>query len=277
MIDMQTPLQFNQSNLQDFLDCPRRFELNVLNKTAWPAATANPMTALENSIHQGNRFHQLCQQYFTGIAVSQIQNTINDPVLLEMWEAFLPFASSLKDYQLVFEQLLHIPFNTHRLVAKYDLVVKMPDHFLILDWKTSTKKPPLPTIKDRVQTYLYPYILAMAGTEIFPSADIDPNNIKMCYWYPLADDPEIIFDYSDLEHNRVRSTIEEIIAQIQDFRKNAEPFPLTDNKSKCEYCSFRSLCDRGSHPGDFVLFVNSNEDDLIDYQVDFEQISELEF
>mgnify|MGYP007064289961 CR=1 FL=1 len=30
--------QFSQNNLQDYLDCARRFELRALRRLAWPAA-----------------------------------------------------------------------------------------------------------------------------------------------------------------------------------------------------------------------------------------------
>ena len=270
-------LQLNQSNLQNFLDCPRRFELIVLDNAAWPAATTNRMTALEHSIRQGNRFHQICQQFFTGINPSQILSSISDPVLLEMWEAFLPFASSLKGNQLFYEQLLYVPLNNHRLVAKYDLIVRQHDRYLIIDWKTSPKKPPPSAIAERVQTYLYPFIFTLSGTDLFNTKEIDPNSIKMCYWYPLSSEPEIIYDYSTAEHIQVKTKLETIIKQIENFRENDTPYPLTGDVSKCEYCSFRSLCDRGSRPGDFDIFEKFDEDELSDFQVDIEQISELEF
>ena len=47
--------------------------------------------------------------------------------------------------------------------------------------------------------------------------------------------------------------------------------------SKCQFCSYRSLCDRGSRPGDFELFSDLDEIEGIDFQLDIEQVSELEF
>ena len=102
MDNKTSSLQLNQSNLQDYLDCPRRFELNVLQDKSWPAATTRPLSAIEHSIHQGNRFHQICQQYFTGISPSLIRKSLNDPVLVEMWDAFVPYAKSLQGNQIYY-------------------------------------------------------------------------------------------------------------------------------------------------------------------------------
>lgn len=270
-------LQLNQSNLQDFLNCPRRFELNVLRDNSWPAATTRPLSAIEHSIHQGNRFHKICQQYFTGISPSLIRKSLNDPVLLEMWDAFIPYANSLKEYQIYFEQMLYVPFLTHRLTAKFDLIVRLHEKYLIIDWKTSPKKPPLPVLSERVQTYLYPYIFAIAGADFFNTELIDPNSIDLCYWYPLSSEPEVSFSYSLEKHQEVQIRLEGIIKQIEIIHSSKADFPLTSDMTKCQFCSYRSLCDRGSRPGEFDLFSDLDEIDGSDFKIDIEQITELEF
>jgi hypothetical protein len=49
----------SQSSLQDYNDCPRRFELRYLQRLAYPAIETEP--ALENEKHQreGEFFHRL--------------------------------------------------------------------------------------------------------------------------------------------------------------------------------------------------------------------------
>ncbi len=270
-------LQLNQSNLQDYLDCPRRFELNVLKGKSWPAATTRPLSAIEHSIHQGNHFHKICQQYFTGISPSLIRKSLNDPDLVEMWDAFLPYANSIKGNQIYFEQLLHIPFKNHRLLAKFDLIVRFPEKYLIIDWKTSPKKPPLPVQSDRVQTYLYPYIFTLAGADLFNTDLIDPNAVNLSYWYPLSSEPEMSFSYSFEEHSEVQIKLDDIINKIDISRSTKTDFPLTADLSKCQFCSYRSLCDRGSRAGEFELFSDLDEIDENDFQIDIEHVTELEF
>ena len=67
----------SQSSLQDYNDCPRRFELRYLQRLAYPAIETEP--ALENEKHQreGEQFHRLVQQYFIGIPAEQVGKLAN--------------------------------------------------------------------------------------------------------------------------------------------------------------------------------------------------------
>ena len=72
---------FSANNLQDYLDCPRRFELRYILKQNWPAITSQPVLEMENRINMGNRFHLLAHQYLSGISGEILRNTIDDPDL----------------------------------------------------------------------------------------------------------------------------------------------------------------------------------------------------
>jgi len=37
MSNLPAPFTFSQSSLQDYYDCPRRFELRYLSRLIWPA------------------------------------------------------------------------------------------------------------------------------------------------------------------------------------------------------------------------------------------------
>ena len=67
----------SQSSLQDYYDCPRRFELRYLQRLAYPAIETEP--ALENEKHQkeGEYFHRLVQQHLIGIPAEQINKLAN--------------------------------------------------------------------------------------------------------------------------------------------------------------------------------------------------------
>ena len=58
---------FTQGNLQDYVDCPRRFELKYLQRQRWPAAEVDDMVAFERHMEQGAQFHRLVQQSLLGI------------------------------------------------------------------------------------------------------------------------------------------------------------------------------------------------------------------
>jgi len=58
---------FSQHNLQDYVDCPRRFELRYLKKLAWPAIQSEPVLAIERHMQLGERFHRMVQQHQSGL------------------------------------------------------------------------------------------------------------------------------------------------------------------------------------------------------------------
>ena len=86
---------FSQNSLQDFLECPRRFQLRYLLHTAWPAAETDDQSAFEHHQEQGQVFHRKIQQYYTGIPVEVISASIQDDLLQSWWDHFL---NSAKDF-----------------------------------------------------------------------------------------------------------------------------------------------------------------------------------
>jgi len=70
---------FSQSSLQDYLDCPRRFELRYLRQLQWPAVESEPV--LENECRQpeGQLFHRLGQQHLPGIPLEKLTSLASSP------------------------------------------------------------------------------------------------------------------------------------------------------------------------------------------------------
>ena len=79
----------SQSSLQDYNDCPRRFELRYIQHLAYPAVESEP--ALENEKHQqeGEYFHRLVQQHLIGIPAEQVGKLANTPNLQRWWENYV--------------------------------------------------------------------------------------------------------------------------------------------------------------------------------------------
>ena len=267
----------NQSNLQDFIECPRRFQLRVVEEQSWPAAASTPIDSSERSLLLGNRFHQACHQFFLGIPPSKIIQTLSDPVLIEMFDAFVDYGKTLINQPHFSEQMLQLSFGNHVLNAKFDLIVEQNDQIWIVDWKTSPLKPPLSQLSDRVQTYLYPYIFAQSGSGLFGQDNILPENIFLSYWYPLSSDPAVIFQYSSDQHDQVKKRLGLLLDEIDKYLISNDKFPLTDDQEKCQYCPFRSLCDRGVEAGLFSPSFTPEDNDSLDFRIDMDQISEIEF
>lgn len=271
-------LHLSQSNLQDFKDCPRRFQLKEIENIAWPTAYLEPLSRLEQATDLGNNFHQLCLQYFTGIDLDSLSQNISDPGLKIMWENFRTFAKDLQEQDRFAEIILSTPFLSHQLIAKYDLVLKTSEgKFVIYDWKTSTKKPSRTLLSQRFQTFLYPFIFAKAGNNIFHTDQPFPGDISLNYWYPMASDPEEIFPYSEIQYSENFNQLTKIISEIDDLVGSGDPFPLTDDQNHCLKCVFRSLCDRGILAGDLDIFSEIDQEDLSNVKFDLDNISEIEF
>ncbi len=93
---LPTDFQFSQSSLQDYLDCPRRFELRYILRQKWPAIQTEPVVEFEHHMEIGTRFHRLVHQHILGIPDDVLEAGIDDPNLMEWWQVFHQYAP-LKD------------------------------------------------------------------------------------------------------------------------------------------------------------------------------------
>jgi hypothetical protein len=81
--------QFSQGNLQDFIECRRRFHLRYLLNLAWPAVQTEPILEQERFMQQGARFHRLVQQHQLGLPAERLAALIHDEKLMRWWESYL--------------------------------------------------------------------------------------------------------------------------------------------------------------------------------------------
>ncbi len=280
MSDQQksNPFVLNQASLQAYIECPRRYELGYLNEAQWPAAHSSPLSKYETLTELGNRFHQLCQQFFLGLDPQQIASTISDPKVSDLWETFLPYGKTLLPYQTISEQILRIPYQGHYLVAKFDLIVRLSENdYLIIDWKTSSKKPPRTILANRAQSFLYPFIFQHGGRDLFSADSISPSQIKLQYWYPLAETPEENFPYSQKAHQDVSQRISDLIKQIENNHSADGKFALTEDQEKCVHCQYRSFCERGHLAHPVPAGADLECEDLSNVHFDLDLINEIEF
>ena len=93
MTPLPADFRFSQSSLQDYVDCPRRFELRYVQHLNWPAAESEPIREQEEHMAQGALFHRLVQQYFIGLPVDVLTRSIADERVAEWWGRFLTHAA----------------------------------------------------------------------------------------------------------------------------------------------------------------------------------------
>jgi CRISPR/Cas system-associated exonuclease Cas4 (RecB family) len=284
-MNLPQAFQFSQSNLQDYVDCRRRFQLRHLLKVAWPALESQPVQESERLMRQGARFHRMLQQVFTGVPIERISALEMEADLAGWWSNFQIKVPSLLDFELgelpqpelLPEISLAAPLGDHRILAKYDLIVnRLPGKITIVDWKTSSRAPRREKQAARIQTQLYPYLLVQAGAQWNGGQPLQPEQVEMLYWYAAEPDKLQRFSYDQRQYERDQSTLLSLTNEIVALSEDA--YSMTPREERCKYCRYRSLCDRGIWAG--ALDAEIDDVDLADTQdfaLDFEQIAEIEF
>jgi CRISPR/Cas system-associated exonuclease Cas4 (RecB family) len=292
---LPTDFQFSQGSLQDYVDCPRRFQLRYIQRLAWPAVEAEPALENEQHLQQGAAFHRLVHQHVLGLSPERLSSTITDEELSRWWHNYLESAPADLAKWRYPEVVLSAPVSGHRLVAKYDVIaVDARRRVVILEWKTSRKRPQRKWLAERLQTRVYPYLLVRAGSHLLEIGDgglemgdwrpFQPEQVEMVYWFAnFPQDPEC-FPYDaaqyEADDHYLVSLIEEIKELALSLSKGLgdEDFPLTTQERRCRYCPYRSLCQRGVRAGTFDEAEDDmTPEDLSQLDFDFEQIAELEF
>ena len=265
----------SQSSLQDYLDCPRRFQLRYIEKLSYPAVESEP--AVENEKHQaeGEYFHRLVQQSLVGIPDEQINKLANSVNLQRWWENFLNSKglAQLKNNSSLFtEMTLSAPLGNFRLVAKYDLIAIQNGKAAIYDWKTHRKRSRNEWLNARMQTRVYRALLVHAGMHLNNGTLFEPEQIEMVYWFADFPDDPARFPYTNAQYKRDWYTLLSLADEI----KSASSHPLTEDRQKCVFCPYRSFCERGTQAGDIDQAEAETEAEE-QFDVNFEQIGEIAF
>lgn len=277
---------FSQSSLQDYVDCARRFQLRYLERLSYPAVESEP--SLENEKHQqeGEYFHRLLQQYLIGIPDEQVSKLANTPNLQRWWDNFqnakdlsglnpLREASGVlrKDLAGLYpEATLSSPLGNFRLLAKYDLIAIQDGKAIIYDWKTYRKRPRNEWLSARMQTRVYRALLVNAGAHLNNGQPFEPEQIEMIYWFADFPNEPARFTYTSAQYTRDWDTFTKLVDEI----KSTSSYPLTDDRQKCAYCTYRSYCERGIRAGDADQAETEMEAEEL-FDVNFEQIGEIAF
>ena len=276
---------FSQSNLQDYVDCQRRFQLRYMLHLHWPAVEAEPYLENERMIDQGAQFHKIVRQYLIGVPEAQILKTmLGDGVMQLWWSNFLHSINGgnlkiiLEQGSQHFEEItLSVPLGEFRLIAKYDLLIIRPDgKLIILDWKTSQNHPKRKWLEDRLQTHVYPFVLSDAISGFIGGIPSDPSQIEMIYWFTNQPDQPELFSYNNLSYQEDARYLNNLISTID--QKSEPIFSLTPDVKRCLFCTYRSLCNRGVKPGDLQHLEEWLEPESAEeVSIDFDQIGEIEF
>jgi CRISPR/Cas system-associated exonuclease Cas4 (RecB family) len=293
--------QFSQGSLQAFVDCRRLFQLRYLDRVTWPAFEVEPSLETERYLELGTDFHQLIQQYYVGIDPRRLkQMAMRDSVLFHWWTNFINHKPDTHGYKSEVEISLSIPIDRFRLTAKFDLLIYttfspqdssdarpntsrqgtiQDNAATIVDWKTTRKMPKRKWLADRLQTRVYPFVLAKAGEFLQGHKPFTPDQIQMIYWFSNFPETPVIFQYSQSKFDEDESYLAALINEIKLL--GGKEAPKTDNLTRCRYCVYRSLCDRGEKAGLLkdlqAEIVDQNGIVSTQWDFDIDQIAEIEF
>jgi hypothetical protein len=268
---LPTGFTFSQSSLQDYSDCPRRFQLRYIEQLQWPAVETEPILENERRQREGQLFHRMVQQHVIGLPAEKLSPLAQSHDLSRWWENYLGTKFDLIGYTLHAELTLAAPVGIHRLLAKYDLIAVIAgERVIIYDWKTTHKRPRDEWMAARYQTRVYRAMLVQAGAYLNSGIPFSPEQIKMIYWYAEYPSEPAHFPYNTAQHRRDWDALTGLITEIGNHRH----FPLTDDEKKCSYCPYRSYCNRGGKAG---TMDEMSESEGSKTDINFEQIAEIEY
>ena len=119
--------RYSQASLQDYTDCPRRFQLRYVLDIRWPAAHQGPVLEWERRARRGAAFHRLIHQHITGIPAEALDTAARESGLWDWWQAYLTRPPRDLPASVHRPELrLSTPLGNYRLGARYDLLALEP-------------------------------------------------------------------------------------------------------------------------------------------------------
>ena len=107
----------------------------------------------------------------------------------------------------------------------------------------------MPWLAQRLQTRVYPYLLVQAGAELNGGQPFAPEQVEMVYWFAEFPDRPERFVYNADQYAEDGALLAGLLEQVTVLSMGDESFPLTPDESKCRFCVYRSLCNRGIAAG----------------------------
>lgn len=272
--------QFNQGNLQDYLECKRRFYLKHVSRLPWPGITSEPIQEQEAHIRKGEIFHRLAHQYFLGIPIDYLGVVAINEGIDDWWTSFLDYVRNnlTPVAHFIPEKYILTKIHGYLMAARYDLLVIQENSIHIIDWKTSNRPYSRIIAQQRMQSRVYPLVLCQNNLPETLNEKIQPDIVSMTYWYSQFPDQSIKIPYHSEKLNEDLLFLTNLIHEITE--QQIDTFSMTENKNRCQFCLYRSLCDRGIQAGKLEngkeLFNDDDPDEQL-FSLDFDAVPEIEF
>jgi hypothetical protein len=123
-----------------------------------------------------------------------------------------------------------------------------------------------------MQTRVYRALLVQAGAHLNHGQPFEPEQIEMVYWFADFPDEPARFPYTSAQFTRDWDSLLKLSEEVA----TASSYPLTEDRQKCLFCTYRSYCERGIRAGDLEQAEAEMEAEEL-FDVNFEQIGEIAF
>ena len=219
---LSADFQFSQNSLQDYVDCPRRFQLRYLLRQPWPSADAEPLAEYERLLDLARQFHQTMQRHNLGLPEANLTRGMDDRDLRRWWRNYLESPPpNLPATVRRPEATLSVPLGGHRLSARYDLLALDPgERAVVVDWKTNQKRPSSSMLTGRLQTRVYRYVLVEAGTALNRGTPLLPEQVTMVYWFAEHPAHPEVLVYDQTQHEADGEYLHGLVALIARHSEN---------------------------------------------------------
>ncbi len=246
-----TPLTFNQSRLEVFTKCARKFYLQYLAQRYFPPRHDMPTQAQATQLAQGTLMHKYMERALRGVDMAALTACAPTPIREWLEDAYL-FVTQLPAGERLVECTLSMPFDDTYLTARYDLIALTQDgQATIVDWKTSANPTPAARLRQRMQHVVFPYVLVESGLLGAPST-VEPSQVEMVYWFTTDPLTPVRFAYSRAAHQQNQTQLQAMVRAIK-ARTTEADFPKVEDsphnrRHLCAFCSYMQHCERGATP-----------------------------
>jgi len=232
-------LTLTGQQLDAFLACQRRFQLQFEERYPWPAAPQDDERQLAST--RGQQFHQMAHRYFLGLPVTAPGG---DPVLEGWWKTFQETVLPLPAGLCLPELTITVPLGRHLLTGRLDLLLLHDGRAQIFDWKTGPLSDEA-SLRASWQSLLYPALVVAAGSAIHPEGQpIAPDLVSLTYWSAAQPGERVELAYSTAAHEQNWQRLLDVAGAIDEARRHTGIWPLTDDMVLCSRCRYRVLCGR---------------------------------
>jgi hypothetical protein len=190
----------------------------------------------------------MVERHFRGFAPEndKQEGSIPDDTLRAWWRTFQRHAPTLPAGERLIEYTLTVPILGYFLTGRFDLlVVAEGGKVHIFDWKTEAFPRSAEKLQMDLQTQLYLAMAVEGGQVLTSGRAVEPDNVKITYWYVNDPAKSVTLAYSEREHRQNWGQLEQRVAlMIEQFAQDEGVWALTDNLEACQSCLYQLYCGR---------------------------------